>query len=354
MKIYKNKITSYKYLKKDSEIGTNIFQTDNYYVIGKQEKVSIYSINVYFANATESIRIYPDPSINIDLINNEIDENGWFTITLPYQSLGSGGIQGGYFLSFDESHLSKLKIKYSYNDSLYIKLDYMYLYTGGTSIQQLSDVDSVLTNLTFTIVCGDSDKIYFSDDVHVKGNVIVETLDNANINLKTSNNSNIYIDSLNNSSIIIDSEIKKDSSINITQPFNCANLKKIKGVQVNDYAILFGTEDNPIEKNHLYVIKIVNGAGTYVLGSIFFFDENLSSGEKTANNIYTNSGNEQYIVMVNPVANHSITDWSNAYGLYIYVARVTNKSLDNLQLSGTQSYIMQVPMNFNINNYGLE
>ena len=174
MKIDKNKITSYKYLKKDSEIGTNIFKTDNYYVIGKQEKVSIYSINAYFDNATENIRIYPDPSINIDLINNEIDENGWFTITLPYQSLGSGGIQGGYFLSFDESHLSKLKIKYSYNDSLYIKLDYMYLYTGGTSIQQLSDVDSVLTNLTFTIVCGDSDKIYFSDDVYVNGNLAID------------------------------------------------------------------------------------------------------------------------------------------------------------------------------------
>lgn len=174
MKIDKNKITSYKYLKKDSEIGTNIFKTDNYYVIGKQEKVSIYSINVYFDNAAENIRIYPDPSINIDLINNEIDENGWFTITLPYQSLGSGGIQGGYFLSFDESHLSKLKIKYSYNDSLYIKLDYMYLYTGGTSIQQLSDVDSVLTNLTFTIVCGDSDKIYFSDDVYVNGNLAID------------------------------------------------------------------------------------------------------------------------------------------------------------------------------------
>ena len=109
MRIDKNKITSYKYFKKDSEIGTNIFRTDNYYAIGKQEKVSIYSINVYFANATESIKIYPDPSINIDLINNEIDENGWFTITLPYQSLGSGGVQGGYFLSFDESHLSKLK-----------------------------------------------------------------------------------------------------------------------------------------------------------------------------------------------------------------------------------------------------
>ena len=377
MKIDKNKITSYKYLKKDSEIGTNIFSTDNYYVIGKQEKVSIYSINVYFAKAIENIRIYPDPSINIDLINNEIDEDGWFTITLPQQTLGSGGgIQGGYFLSFDESHLSKLKIKYSYNDSLYIKLDYMYLYTGGTSIQQLSDVDSVLTNLTFTIVCGDSDKIYFSDDVHVNGNVIVETLDNANINLKTSNNteinlgssnkSNIYINSLNNSSIIINNQIKKDSNINIKQAFNCANLNKITGVQLNDYAILFGTKDNPIDRNHLYVIKIVNAAGTFVVGSIFFFDEDLYSGVKTANNIYTNSGNEQYIVMIKPFANDVVTtDWSNAYGLCIYVAHVIDQdmymesdfnkiSIGNLKLNGTQSYIMQIPMNFNINNYGLE
>ena len=67
-----------------------------------------------------------------------------------------------------------VKIKYFYNDNLYIKLDYMYLYTGGTSIQQLSDVDSVLTNLTFTIVCGDSDKIYFSDNVHVNGNLAID------------------------------------------------------------------------------------------------------------------------------------------------------------------------------------
>lgn len=366
MKIDKNKITSYKYLKKDSEIGTNIFSTDNYYVIGKQEKVSIYSIDVYFANATENITIYPDPSINIDLINNETDENGWFTITLPYQSLGSGGIQGGYFLSFDESHLSKLKIKYSYNDNLYIKLDYIYLYTGGTSIQQLSGVDSVLTNLTFTIACGDSDKIYFSDDVYVKGDVIVETLDNANIKLGSSNKSNIYINSLNNSSIIINNQIKKDSNINIKQPFNCANLNKIKGKQENEYAISFGTKADPIDRNHLYVIKIVTATGIFVLGSIFFFDENLSSGIKIANNIYTNSGGEQYIVMVKPIANDIVTtDWTNACGLYIYVARVNNQDMytesnihstviTNLKLSGTHSYIMQVPMNFNINNYGLE
>lgn len=376
MKIDKNKITSYKYFKKDSEIGTNIFQTDNYYVIGKQEKVSIYSINVYFANAAKNITIYPDPSINIDLINNEIDENGWFTITLPQQSLGSGGMQGGYFLSFDESHLSKLKIKYSYHDSLYIKLDYMYFYTGGTSVQQLSDVDSVLTNLTFTIVCGDSDKIYFSDDVYVKGDVIVETLDNANINLKTSNNteinlgssnkSNIYINSLNNSSIIINNQIKKDSNINIKQPFDCANLNKIKGKQENEYAISFGTKADPIDRNHLYVIKIVDAAGTFILGSIFFFDEDLYNGIKTANNIYTNSDNSQYIVMIKALANGiPTTDWSNADGLYIYVAYINHLDMymdsdhlavqiSNLKLSHAKSYIMQVPMNFNINNYGLE
>ena len=39
---------------------------------------------VYFDNAAENIRIYPDPSINIDLINNEIIIADFFFISYSF------------------------------------------------------------------------------------------------------------------------------------------------------------------------------------------------------------------------------------------------------------------------------
>lgn len=283
---------------------------------------------------------------------------------------------GNYFITIH----SGTKIKYNIVEKPEDTLEGFYLSLLTNFYIESSDLTGEFSpdqyRIDFYITLKSSQSIYFSDDVHVNGNVIVETLDNANINLKTLNNteinlgssnkSNIYIDSLNNSSIIINNQIKKDSNINIKQAFDCANLNKIQGTYSNDYAISFGTKNNPIDKNHLYIIKIVDAAGTFVLGSIFFFDENLSSGIKTANNIYTNSGNNQYIVMVKALANSiPTTDWSNADGLYVYVAYVNHSDMymdsqhlavqiSNLKLSHEKSCIMQVPMNFNINNYGLE
>lgn len=381
MKIDKNKI-SHNALDSQlriTNLNDNIFNGHKYRAPNLKSGV-IKEANISYINNNITTNV-------IIPINKSFNFNSAFTVDifLDEASIGPLG-QGGLFLSVNENK-SKLSLTLTDNTILKATLDKCYYIngyyiTGGTSRKNYdtitsSDYSTYFTSFYFVIETdGNNDRIIFSDNVYVKGNVIVETLDNANINLKTSNNteinlgssnkSNIYIDSLNNSSIIINNQIKKDSNINIKQAFNCANLNKIQGTYSNDYAISFGTKNNPIDKNHLYIIKIVDAAGTFVLGSIFFFDENLSSGIKTANNIYTNSGSNQYIVMVKALANSiPTTDWSNADGLYVYVAYVNHSDMymdsehlavqiSNLKLSHEKSCIMQVPMNFNINNYGLE
>ena len=376
MKIDKNKI-SHNALDSQlriTNLNDNIFNGHKYRAPNLKSGV-IKEANISYRNNNVTTNV-------IIPINKSFNFNNAFTVDVFLDQASIGPLeQGALFLSINENK-SKLSLTLTDNTILKATLDKCYYITGGTSWTNYvtitsSDYSTYFTSFYFVIETdGNNDRIVFSDDVYVKGNVIVENLDNANINLKTSNNteinlgssnkSNIYIDSLNNSSIIINNQIKKDSNINIKQAFNCANLNKIQGTYSNAYAISFGTKNNPIDKNHLYIIKIVDAAGTFVLGSIFFFDENLSKGIKTANNIYTNSGTNQYIVMVKALVNGiPTTDWSNADGLYVYVAYVNHSDMymdsehlaiqiSNLKLSHAQSYIMQVPINFNINNYGLD